>query len=131
MNQRAAVPPFGPGPAATGSGVTRTTLAAGTGVTAAADALAAAGWLAATVLGAVVAVLAPHADARSVTTPARAIKARGPERVRFIVSAPPFEILRSPTSVMRPGLVGVGPLVHPPVAGRLRACASRRSRRVR
>ena len=89
----------------------------------------AAAWLAAVVAdGELLAV--PQAVARMATTPAKAIKARGPDRVLIAINSSLRDPVRS-LPRMRPKVVWAPTLEgrNTPVAGRLRACASRRSKR--
>src|SRR6185369_12788281 len=79
MNQRTTVPPFGPGPAAIGSGVTIRGVADGAAV------MAADGASLAAALGAVLAVEPPQAVARIATTPNKASSAFGADLCVFIV----------------------------------------------
>src|SRR4029079_10908194 len=87
-------------------------------------------WLGAAALGAVVVVGEPHAAATIVKTLARASNLRGPDRERFTVSPP---LARSAISHLLGTRLGWTPSLpgrwRPPVAGRLRAQASRRSMR--
>src|SRR5215203_5329017 len=76
MNQRTTWPPFGPGPAAIGSGVTATSDGAAACEAAALGAAA----LGAAALGAVLVVAEPHAAATIVRTLARTSNLRGPDR---------------------------------------------------
>src|SRR3954454_13394404 len=122
MNQRTTVPPFGPGPAAIGGGVMLTVDGDGSGV-----------WVVAAVEGALLGLgeaVAPHALATIVTRLRIATVVRGPERIRCIAGLLLYAVDWSMGFLCRDrARWGVDVRRRSPVAGRLRAGASRRSTR--